>query len=107
MDKQKYPETDGRGPFWELLRYLLRGMTFGPVVCAKLVADFDAWDPDIRSRSDDEFYEFYCKMREYFSCGTEKDALVTYPSWWSDREGNIILEPKLGAEPGVLPGNCR
>lgn len=23
-DKEKYPETEGRGPFWELLRYALR-----------------------------------------------------------------------------------
>src|SRR5690242_10048414 len=42
-DERTYPETDGRGPFWEMLRYAIRGMTFGPVVCKKLDADFRKW----------------------------------------------------------------
>jgi len=97
-DKEKYPETDGRGPFWELLRYNLRGMTYGPVVCAKLVADFDDWDPEIWFRSDEKFYNFYRKMRECFSCARDANSLVTYPRPWMEG-GKFFIEPKLGADP--------
>jgi len=71
---------------------------FGPVVCAKLAADFDEWDSNTRSRSDDRFYEFYCKLRECFSWPVGKSALVTYPTPWFNERGIPIFEPKLEAD---------
>ncbi len=57
VDEDKYPESEGRGPFWELLRYGLRGMTFGPVVCKKLANDFEKWYMDAWALGDLEFYQ--------------------------------------------------
>jgi len=97
-DKDKYPETDGRGPFWELLRYSLRGMTFGPVVCKKLVADFHKWEPEAWSWGDYRFYRYYLALREYFRFPDE-NGFIVYPSGWYEEGGRRFKEHKLGADP--------
>lgn len=96
--KEKYPETEGRGPFWELLRYMLRGMTFGPVVCKKLVADFNKWDSYAWSLGDYRFYQEYLFFRKCFEFPGEH-GLVFYPSDWYEGDGTRFREPKLGADP--------
>ncbi|CAL8477097.1 hypothetical protein [Caballeronia sp. S22] len=91
-DKEKYPQADGRGPFWELLRYALRGMTFGPVVCQKLDADFEKWKSKAVTLGSPDFVEMYDYMWSTF--GIEgKAGMVIYPCHWD--EGT---EPKLGVE---------
>ncbi|MEZ2352118.1 hypothetical protein [Caballeronia sp. RCC_10] len=74
VDETKYPESEGRGPFWELLRYGLRGMTFGPAVCRKLVADFEKWYIDAWALGDLSF------TTGMFSCKTAS-KLRTVPVW--------------------------
>lgn len=91
-DKEKYPETDGRGPFWELLRYSLRGMTFGPVVCKKLDADFQRWKSKAVELGNSDFVQMYDFMWSTFGLDGEA-GMVVYPSYWN--EG---AEPKLGVE---------
>ncbi|WP_250477288.1 MULTISPECIES: hypothetical protein [unclassified Caballeronia] len=89
-DKEKYPETEGRGPFWELLRYGLRGMTFGPVVCQKLKADFGKWQSAAHALDDSNFSGWYSHIRSTFAMADEA-GMVMYGWYWSDD-----TEPKLG-----------
>ena len=96
VDESKYPETEGRGPFWELLRYGLRGMTFGPVVCRKLVADFVKWDMDAWVLGDFKFYQWYGFLRKCFETANGT-GMVVYPRTWWDEHGEF-WEPKLGQE---------
>jgi hypothetical protein len=77
---------------------LLRGMTFGPVVCKKLAADFDKWEPEAWSWGDFRFYRYYLAMREYFRFPGEHGFIV-YPSSWYEESGRPFMEPKLGADP--------
>ncbi|WMY11117.1 hypothetical protein [Paraburkholderia phenoliruptrix] len=90
-DKDQYPETDGRGPFWELLRYGLRGMTFGPVVCQKLWADFEKWESKALALGNSDFVEMYDYMWSTFSPG--EGGMVIYPRFWRED-----TEPMLGVE---------
>jgi hypothetical protein len=96
VDESKYPESEGRGPFWELLRYGLRGMTFGPVVCKKLVADFEKWYMDAWALGDLEFYDWYVFMQDCFETANGT-GMVVYPETWWDGKGEH-WEPKLGQE---------
>lgn len=103
MDKEKYAETEGRGPFWELLRYGVRGMCFGPAACAKLSADFDEWDAELWFTGDEQFYDYYCKLRECFSLVKENGLVYFPPPWMTEdektRRAVFIIEPMLGADP--------
>ncbi|MBU9344507.1 hypothetical protein KTE11_07200 [Burkholderia multivorans] len=90
-DKYQYPETEGRGPFWELLRYGLRGMTFGPVVCQKLCADLEKWESKASVLGNSDFVEMYDYMWSTF--GTGEAGMVIYPRFWRED-----TEPKLGVE---------
>jgi len=91
-DKTKYPETEGRGPFWEMLRYALRGMTFGPVVCQKLVADFQRWEPEALALDDSDFSSMYDYIWSTFG-GAGEAGMARYAWHWSED-----TEPKLGIE---------
>lgn len=91
-DKDKYSETGGRGPFWELLRYGLRGMTFGPVACEKLTADFREWESKASALNDAQFSKLYDYMRSTFAMANEI-GMVTYGWCWRED-----MEPKLGIE---------
>ncbi|MEX3785804.1 hypothetical protein [Paraburkholderia sp. BR14374] len=95
-DKNECPETEGRGPFWELLRYGLRGMTFGPVACRKLAADFAKWQEAASALEDTRFSQMYTHVRECFDLANGI-GMVTYPSRWSEG-GEEFREPKLGIE---------
>ncbi|WP_250477284.1 hypothetical protein [Caballeronia sp. INML1] len=91
-DKEKYPDTDGRGPFWEMLRYAIRGMTFGPVVCKKLDADFHKWKSKASVLGNSDFVQMYDFMWSTF--GLDGDAgMVIHPCYWDED-----TEPKLGVE---------
>lgn len=81
-DEEKYPETGGRGPFWELFRYGMTGATFGPVVCAKLVADFDAWEEAVKSVGEDKFYEYHIELRRCFAHAGDS-GMVVFPFRWT------------------------
>lgn len=91
-DKEKNSETEGRAPFWELLRYALRGMTFGPVVCQKLAADFEKWESKVSALADSKFSEMYGYLWSTFSLAADA-GMVTYGWHWSEN-----TEPKLGIE---------
>jgi len=91
-DKEKYAETEGRGPFWEMLRYALRGMPFGPVVCQKLTADFEKWETTAYAFGDADFTSMYRFMRSTFSLAGET-GMVTYSCQWTED-----TEPILGIE---------
>ncbi|QSN63466.1 MULTISPECIES: hypothetical protein [unclassified Caballeronia] len=95
-DKGKYPGTEGRGPFWELLRYGLQGMTFGPVACRKLAFDFETWESDAWALGDFEFYRMYRHVQRCFNL-PDGACMVTYPEPWSE-DGKTFTEPKLGIE---------
>lgn len=97
-DGGHYPKTEGRGPFWEFLRYSMRRVTFGPVVCKKLVADFDKWEPEAWALGDFRFYQFYLFLRDCFDFPGE-NGFVVYPSTWYDLNGKPYREPQLGADP--------
>lgn len=97
-DKEKYPETDGRGPFWELVRFGLRGVTFGPVVCAKLVRDFDEWEHVAKAHGNEAFYSLYCCLRECFAYPNGKG--MVYCDEPTDFEGSQSDDqPLLGIDP--------
>ncbi|WP_051320772.1 hypothetical protein [Cupriavidus sp. amp6] len=96
-DEQKYPETGGRGPFWELVRYGLRGVTFGPVVCAKLVRDFDEWEHVAKAHGDERFYALYCRLRECFAY-PNGSGLVYYPEPQYFRQSKSDDRPLLGID---------
>ena len=96
QNEDKYSETGGRGPFWELLRYGLRGMTFGPVVCRKLAVDFQTWESDAWASRDFEFLQMYLHVQRCFNLPTGT-CMVTYPEPW-DEDGETFTEPKLGIE---------
>ncbi|SPB14763.1 hypothetical protein NOV72_01995 [Caballeronia novacaledonica] len=91
-DSEKYPETGGRGPFWELLRYGLRGMTFGPVVCQRLAADFRKWQSAAHALDDSNFSGWYSHIWSTFAMADEA-GIVTYGWCWTED-----MEPKLGIE---------
>ncbi|MFM0702019.1 hypothetical protein [Paraburkholderia sediminicola] len=91
-DKEMYSETAGRGPFWELVRYGLRGMTFGPVVCQKLAADFREWEPKALELNDAKFSQMYDYIWPTFGMADET-GMVTYGWGWDED-----MEPKLGIE---------
>jgi hypothetical protein len=96
QDRDKYPDTEGRGPFWELLRYGLRGMTFGPVACRKLAADFEKWESDVWASRDFYFLQMYLHLQRCFNL-PDGTCMVTYPeSWYEDDKP--FTEPKLGME---------
>ncbi len=59
------PGADDPGPFRELFRWGGKG-TIGPVVSAKLVADFNEWDQRAIALEDQDFYEFYRHIRSMF-----------------------------------------
>lgn len=81
-DEERYPETGGRGPFWELFRYGMTGATSGPVVCAKLVADFDAWEEAVKSVGKDKFFEYHLELRRCFAHAGES-GMVAFPFRWT------------------------
>jgi hypothetical protein len=95
-DREKYPATEGRGPFWELLRYGLRGMTFGPVVCRKLAADFKTWESDAWELRDFYFLQMFLHVQRCFNL-PDGSCMVTYPQSWHE-DGKPFTEPKLGME---------
>ncbi|PLP96831.1 hypothetical protein [Cupriavidus pauculus] len=98
-DEEKYPETGGRGPFWELFRYGMSGMTFGPVVCKKLVADFDAWEEAVKSIGEDKFYEYHMELRRCFAHAGD-NGMVVFPFGWVTRLDDLppYGEPVLGLD---------
>ncbi|AQV96557.1 hypothetical protein BJN34_22075 [Cupriavidus necator] len=97
-DKEKYPETGGRGPFWELVRYGLRGATFGPAVCAKLVRDFDEYEQVAKAHGHEEFYWLYCRLRECFAYPNGRGLVYCYkPHWFQDSKSHD--QPLLGIDP--------
>lgn len=97
-DKEKYAETGGRGPFWELVRYGLRGVTFGPVVCAKLVRDFDEWEHVAKAHGDERFYSLYCRLRECFAYPNGKGLVYCWePHHFEGSESDD--QPLLGVDP--------
>lgn len=51
------------------------GKIIGPVASAKLVADFIEWDERARSLGDDEFYEWYARMRKVFEYAGDAGAV--------------------------------
>jgi hypothetical protein len=102
-DKDKYPATDGRRPFWELLRYGLRGMTFGPVVCRKLAADFKTWESDAWALRDFYFLQTYLHVQRCFNL-PDGTCMVTYPEPW-DEDGESSTEPKLGSRNACVVGS--
>ncbi len=57
------------GPFWELINFSDCEGTIGPVVSAKLLADFDEFLVRATSVSDDRFYTKYAEMRRVFALG--------------------------------------
>ncbi|SPB14874.1 hypothetical protein NOV72_02105 [Caballeronia novacaledonica] len=59
------PPEDDPKPFRELFRWRGEGI-IGPVVSAKLAADFAEWDEPIKALGDDDFYKFYLHMRKIF-----------------------------------------
>ncbi|CAE6872600.1 hypothetical protein R70211_01375 [Paraburkholderia domus] len=72
--EQRPPGADQTGAFRELFR---RGDFFGPVVSAKLAADFSYWDPLARAGGilDESFYEHYDQWREMFKFAANDGAL--------------------------------
>jgi hypothetical protein len=99
-DKERYPETDGRGPFWEMLRYAIRGMTFGPVVCKKLDADFRKWKSKAVVLGNSDFVQMYDYTWSTFGLEGET-GMVIHPCYW-----NEATEPKLGVETIRLLRGC-
>jgi len=97
-DKEKYPETGGRGPFWELVRFGLRGVTFGPAVCAKLVRDFDEWEHVAKAHGDERFYSLYRRLRECFAYPNGSGLVYC---WESEYFRNSVSDdrPLLGIDP--------
>ena len=94
VDKKGYPETDGRGPFWELLRYGIRGMTFGPAVCKKLTDDFVDWGYSVLSLGNSDFSFMYHNIGGAFLVASESGTgMVRFPWQWTQD-----MEPKLGIE---------
>ncbi|GAB7542773.1 hypothetical protein [Cupriavidus sp. 8B] len=93
-----WSESEGKGPFWEFLRFGLRCVPFGPVACRKLAADFDKWEPYAWSLGDFQFYEFYRMMRKCFGSVKENGA-VFFPNTWYDGNGRKYTEPRLGSDP--------
>lgn len=69
----RMPGADDPGPFREMFRWCVDG-TIGPIVSAKLVADFAKWDEQARARGD-HFYGFYRNARAMFEF-TERDGCV-------------------------------
>lgn len=57
--------ADDPGPFREMFRWGGIG-TLGPVVAAKLAADFAGWDERAQALGDDDFDGFYKTAREMF-----------------------------------------
>lgn len=97
-DVEKYPETGGLGPFWELVRYGLRGVTFGPVVCAKLVRDFDEWEHVAKDHGDEQFYSLYRRLRECFAYPNGSGLVYCEkPEYFLNSESDD--RPLLGIDP--------
>ena len=59
------PGADDPGPFREMFRWGGIG-TIGPIVSAKLVADFAEWDERAPALGDGHFYDFYRNSRAMF-----------------------------------------
>ncbi|KXU85211.1 hypothetical protein CR51_40955 [Caballeronia megalochromosomata] len=70
----RMPGADDPGPFREMFRWGGRG-TIGPIVSAKLVADFAEWDERARALGDDHFYGFYKNSQAMFEFAT-RDGCV-------------------------------
>ncbi|MFP3605898.1 hypothetical protein [Paraburkholderia sp. SIMBA_053] len=72
--EKRPPSADQTGPFRELFR---GGDFFGPVVSAKLAADFAYWEPLARARGmlDESFYEHYDRWSEMFKFAANDGAL--------------------------------
>lgn len=94
---KKWSSEEGKGPFWELLRFAHRGLPFGPAACKKLVGDFDRWDGFARLHQGEDFYECYKSLRECFSYPNEAGA-VRFDVSWFDLSGNRLRESLLGSE---------
>ncbi|REG51070.1 hypothetical protein B0G80_7554 [Paraburkholderia sp. BL6669N2] len=94
VDKKGYPKTEGRGPFWELFRYGMRGMTFGPAVCKKLADDFINWGY-VAQASGDSHFSFMCDHigSAFYIASESGTGMVRYPWQWTQD-----MEPKLGIE---------
>jgi hypothetical protein len=71
-------------------------MTFGPVVCAKLAADFEKWAAEAYALNDLNFSQMYNHIWATFG-EADGTGMVTYPcAWYANRE--LLTEPKLGIE---------
>ncbi|CAL8477094.1 hypothetical protein [Caballeronia sp. S22] len=94
VDMEGYPGTEGRGPFWELLRYGIRGMTFGPAVCKKLTHDFRTWGYAASSLGNSDFSYMLRHIGGAFRVASETGTgMIRYPWQWTQD-----MEPKLGIE---------
>jgi len=69
-------EEEGRGPFWEMFRWLYRGTPMDEKVCRKLLADFDRWDGRARSIENMKFYDYYKMLRECFQFSASNGVVV-------------------------------
>ncbi|CAN7553647.1 hypothetical protein [Caballeronia sp. LjRoot31] len=58
--------ADGPGPFRDLFRHPGQFGTIGPVVSAKLAADFTHWDECARAIGKRSFYAWFASMRRMF-----------------------------------------
>ncbi|MEN8503610.1 MULTISPECIES: hypothetical protein [Paraburkholderia] len=71
----RMPAADDPKPFRELFRWAAEGV-IGPVVSAKLVADFVEWEEPIKALGDDDFYKFYRHMRKIFEFAMNDGCVI-------------------------------
>lgn len=76
----RMPAVNDPDPFRELFRWGAEGV-IGPVVSAKLVADFVEWEEPIKALRDDDFYKFYRHMRKLFEFAMNDGCVILS---WSD-----------------------
>ncbi|OYD73666.1 UNVERIFIED_ORG: hypothetical protein BDU10_5347 [Burkholderia sp. CF145] len=72
--KERPPGADQTGQFREIFR---GGDFFGPVVSAKLAADFSYWEPLARARGilEESFYAYYKHWKEMFEFAANDGAV--------------------------------
>ena len=62
-------------PFLELVNFADNEGVIGPIVAAKLLRDFVAFDERAKTISDDYFYEGYCELRHGLEMAADGGAL--------------------------------
>lgn len=87
----EWREEEGRGPFWEMFRYLYRGTPMDETVCRKLAADFDRWDGQARSTENRKFYDYYKMLHECFQFSAN-NGVVVFPYARAESKGAPCLE---------------